>query len=248
MVLATGGYGNVYFLSTNAMSSNVTATWRAYRRGACFANPCFVQIHPTCIPVHGTYQSKLTLMSESLRNDGRVWVPGRSGDKRPAAEDSRNRNGTIFWKPNIRASAIWCPGTWPPETPRSSATSARGSAKPAWRSISISPMPSAATGRQADYPQIRQPLSDVREDHRQESAARTDGDLSGGALHHGRPVGGLQPDEHHRRALCPRRGQFLRPRRQPARRQRPDAGIGRRLFHPAQHHQPLPGRGRECPG
>ncbi|RJX28493.1 MAG: fumarate reductase/succinate dehydrogenase flavoprotein subunit [Desulfurivibrio sp.] len=86
VVLATGGYGNVYYLSTNAMASNVTAVWRAYKRGAFFANPCFVQIHPTCIPVHGDYQSKLTLMSESLRNDGRVWVPKKSGDKRPAGE------------------------------------------------------------------------------------------------------------------------------------------------------------------
>ncbi len=86
VVLATGGYGNVYFLSTNAMGSNVTATYRAYKRGAFFANPCFTQIHPTCIPVHGTYQSKLTLMSESLRNDGRVWVPKKPGDKRPPNE------------------------------------------------------------------------------------------------------------------------------------------------------------------
>jgi succinate dehydrogenase / fumarate reductase, flavoprotein subunit len=82
VVLATGGYGNVYFLSTNAMGSNVTAAYRAYLKGAYFANPCFTQIHPTCIPVHGTYQSKLTLMSESLRNDGRVWVPKNPGDKR----------------------------------------------------------------------------------------------------------------------------------------------------------------------
>ena len=82
VVLATGGYGNVYFLSTNAMNSNVTAAWRACKQGAFFANPCFVQIHPTCIPVHGDYQSKLTLMSESLRNDGRVWVPEKSGDHR----------------------------------------------------------------------------------------------------------------------------------------------------------------------
>jgi succinate dehydrogenase / fumarate reductase flavoprotein subunit len=83
VLLCTGGYGNVFYLSTNAMASNVTATYRAYRRGAFFANPCFTQIHPTCIPVHGTYQSKLTLMSESLRNDGRVWVPKKAGDKRP---------------------------------------------------------------------------------------------------------------------------------------------------------------------
>lgn len=75
VILATGGYGNVYFLSTNAMQSNVTATWRAHKRGAYFANPCYTQIHPTCIPTSGDYQSKLTLMSESLRNDGRVWVP-----------------------------------------------------------------------------------------------------------------------------------------------------------------------------
>ncbi len=82
VVLCTGGYGNVFFLSTNAMSCNVTAAYRAYLKGALFANPCFTQIHPTCIPVHGTYQSKLTLMSESLRNDGRVWVPKTPGDNR----------------------------------------------------------------------------------------------------------------------------------------------------------------------
>jgi succinate dehydrogenase / fumarate reductase flavoprotein subunit len=83
VVLATGGYSNVFFLSTNAMGCNVTAAWRAHRRGAGFANPCFTQIHPTCIPTSGEYQSKLTLMSESLRNDGRIWVPGEPGDTRP---------------------------------------------------------------------------------------------------------------------------------------------------------------------
>ena len=82
VLLCTGGYGNVFFLSTNAKKSNVTAAWRAHKRGAFFANPCFTQIHPTCIPVSGSYQSKLTLMSESLRNDGRVWVPKRDDDKR----------------------------------------------------------------------------------------------------------------------------------------------------------------------
>lgn len=84
--LATGGYGNVYYLSTLAKNSNVTAAWRCHKRGAFFANPCLTQIHPTCIPVHGDYQSKLTLMSESLRNDGRVWVPKKKGDKRPPNE------------------------------------------------------------------------------------------------------------------------------------------------------------------
>jgi succinate dehydrogenase / fumarate reductase flavoprotein subunit len=81
--LATGGYGNVFFLSTNALACNVTAAYRAYKKGAAFANPCFTQIHPTCIPVSGDHQSKLTLMSESLRNDGRIWVPKNKGDKRP---------------------------------------------------------------------------------------------------------------------------------------------------------------------
>ena len=86
VVLATGGYGNVYYLSTNAMGSNVTAAWKAYKAGAVFSNPCFTQIHPTCIPVSGEYQSKLTLMSESLRNDGRIWVPKNKTDNRPASE------------------------------------------------------------------------------------------------------------------------------------------------------------------
>ncbi|HXK62445.1 MAG TPA: succinate dehydrogenase (quinone) flavoprotein subunit, partial [Acidobacteriota bacterium] len=93
VVLATGGYGNAYYLSTNAVNSNASAIWRCYKRGAFFANPCFTQIHPTCIPVSGEHQSKLTLMSESLRNDGRVWVPKKKGDSRPPSqipEDERD--------------------------------------------------------------------------------------------------------------------------------------------------------------
>jgi succinate dehydrogenase / fumarate reductase flavoprotein subunit len=86
VVLGTGGYGNAYYLSTNAKGCNATAIWRAHKRGALFANPCFTQIHPTCIPVSGEYQSKLTLMSESLRNDGRVWVPAKKGDKRAPSQ------------------------------------------------------------------------------------------------------------------------------------------------------------------
>ena len=90
VVLATGGYGNVFYLSTNAKGSNATAIWRAYKRGAAFANPCFTQIHPTCIPVTGEHQSKLTLMSESLRNDGRIWVPLKKGDTRPPQQIPEN--------------------------------------------------------------------------------------------------------------------------------------------------------------
>src|SRR5436190_5475100 len=93
VVLATGGYGNVFYLSTNAKGCNTSAIWRAYKKGAAMGNPCYTQIHPTCIPVTGEYQSKLTLMSESLRNDGRIWVPKEKGDKRPPAqipEDQRD--------------------------------------------------------------------------------------------------------------------------------------------------------------
>lgn len=94
VVLASGGYGNVFYLSTNAMGSNVTANWKAYKKGACFANPCYTQIHPTCIPVSGGYQSKLTLMSESLRNDGRVWVPKKKEDcgKNPLQIPEKDRD------------------------------------------------------------------------------------------------------------------------------------------------------------
>jgi succinate dehydrogenase / fumarate reductase flavoprotein subunit len=90
VILASGGYGNVFYLSTNAKGSNCTAIWRAHKRGAAFANPCFTQIHPTCIPVSGDYQSKLTLMSESLRNDGRIWVPQKGGDKRAPGQIPEN--------------------------------------------------------------------------------------------------------------------------------------------------------------
>ena len=86
VLLCSGGYGNVFYLSTNAMGSNVTAAWKAHKKGAYFANPCFTQIHPTCIPVSGDHQSKLTLMSESLRNDGRIWVPKQAGDTRKPNE------------------------------------------------------------------------------------------------------------------------------------------------------------------
>ena len=90
VLLCTGGYSNVFFLSTNAMTCNVTAAWRAHRKGAAFANPCYTQIHPTCIPVSGDHQSKLTLMSESLRNDGRCWAPKKVGDTRPPSQIPEN--------------------------------------------------------------------------------------------------------------------------------------------------------------
>ena len=111
VVLASGGYGNTYFLSTNAMNSNGSAAWHCYKKGAYFANPCFAQIHPTCIPVHGDQQSKLTLMSESLRNDGRIWVPKKM-------EDVKKRTATTISSAGIPLSVISFPVTWLPAPQR----------------------------------------------------------------------------------------------------------------------------------
>ena len=143
VVLATGGYGNVFYLSTNAKGCNVTATWRAYKKGAAFANPCYTQIHPTCIPVSGDHQSKLTLMSESLRNDGRVWVPKKKGDTRAAATKFPKTSAIIFWSGNIPASAISRRATFPRARPRKSATKAAASARAAWAFIWILRTPSS---------------------------------------------------------------------------------------------------------
>ena len=130
VLLCTGGYGNVFYLSTNAMGSNVTAAWKAYKKGAFFGNPCFTQIHPTCIPVSGEYQSKLTLMSESLRNDGRVWVPKPSATSE-SPKTFPTKNATITSSAAIRRSATSCRATSPPVRPSRPATKAAAWALPA---------------------------------------------------------------------------------------------------------------------
>ena len=111
VVLATGGYGNVFYLSTNAKASNVTAAWRAHKRGALFANPCFTQIHPTCIPRSDDFQSKLTLMSESLRNDGRVWVPKQLDDPRSPDQIPESTSATTSSSAATPRSATSCRAT-----------------------------------------------------------------------------------------------------------------------------------------
>jgi succinate dehydrogenase / fumarate reductase flavoprotein subunit len=129
VVLATGGYGNVFYLSTNAMGCNVTAAWRAAKNGALFANPCYTQIHPTCIPVSGELQSKLTLMSESLRNDGRVWVPAKPNGQRSGLitpTRCRNRSVTTIWNAATRVSVTLYRGTWLLEPRKSDVTLATG--------------------------------------------------------------------------------------------------------------------------
>ena len=126
-VLATGGYSNVFFLSTNAMGCNATAAWRAHRRGAFFANPCFTQIHPTCIPQSDEFQSKLTLMSESLRNDGRIWVPKDADDTRPAGPDPRGRPRLLPGAASTRASGTSLRATSPAAPPSAPSTAAAAS-------------------------------------------------------------------------------------------------------------------------
>lgn len=130
VLLCTGGYGNVFFLSTNAMGCNVTAAYKAYKRGAFFANPCFTQIHPTCIPVKGDYQSKLTLMSESLRNSGRIWVPKsretaeKSARRKSSLPTFPKKNAITTWNASTPPSATWLRATSPPAPPRKPATTA----------------------------------------------------------------------------------------------------------------------------
>ena len=147
VVLATGGYGNVFYLSTNARGCNVTATYRAYKRGALFANPSFTQIHPTCIPVSGEHQSKLTLMSESLRNDGRVWVPKRKEDSRNRRAKSRKRIAIIISSENIRVMAISLRAIFHHARLRKFATKAAASAPADAAFISILPTRSSGSGK-----------------------------------------------------------------------------------------------------
>ena len=221
------------------MNSNATAIWRAHRRGAYFANPCFTQIHPTCIPRTGDHQSKLTLMSESLRNDGRIWVPKAKGDDRPPNEIPEDERDYYLERiyPVLRQPR-------PPRhrLPRREERLRRG---PGRRPRRPGRLPRLRRRHRADGPQggrgeVRQPLRHVRADHRRGPVRGADADLPRRALHDGRPLGRLRPPDHRPRPVRDRRGQLLRPRRQPARRLRPDAGPRRRLLRAAVHHQRLP--------
>ena len=142
VVLGTGGYGNAYYLSTNAKGCNATAIWRAYKKGALFANPCFTQIHPTCIPVSGRI-SVQAHADERVAAQRRPYLgAAQEGRQAPAQPDSRPPSGTITWNAAIRASATWCRATWLRATPRPFATKAAAWASPAWASIWISARPS----------------------------------------------------------------------------------------------------------
>ena len=239
-VLATGGYGNAFFLSTNAMACNVTAAWRAHRKGAYFANACYTQIHPTCIPQSDEFQSKLTLMSESLRNDGRVWVPkemddGRAPDQIP--EDARD----YYLERLYPSFGNLAPRDISSRAAKRAVDSGRG-VGPNKNGVyldfadAIGRLGARRRGRA-----LREPLRDVRAHHRREPLRRADAHLPGVPLHDGRALGRLRADDHDPRALLRRRGQLLRPRRQPPRRLGAHAGPGRRLLRAAVHDGQLPG-------
>jgi succinate dehydrogenase/fumarate reductase flavoprotein subunit len=237
VVLATGGYGNVFFLSTNAKGCNVTATWRAYKRGAFFANPCYTQIHPTCIPVSGEHQSKLTLMSESLRNDGRVWVPKRKEDcGKPVAsipEDARD----YFLERKYPSFGNLAPRDISSRAAKEACDQGRG----------VGP---GGLGVYLDFADSIKRLGEniVRErygnlfdmyERSPAAASSADADLPGRPLRHGRHLGGLQSHDHPSGFVCARGGEFLRSRGESPGSQRFDAGPGGRLLRVALHHRRL---------
>ena len=240
VILATGGYGTAYYLSTNAVNSNVTASWRAHKRGALFANPCFTQIHPTCIPVTGDHQSKLTLMSESLRNDGRVWVPKKKGDTRPPEqipEDERD----YFLERKYPSFGNLVPRDVASRNVKQVCDEGRGVGKTglavyldfrdAIKRLGVD----VIREKYGNLFQMYQKITD--EDPVQDADAH----LPRHPLHDGRPVGGLQPDEQRPGPARAGRSELLRSWRQPARRKRPHAGAGRRILHHPLHHRRLPG-------
>ncbi len=191
--LATGGYGNVFYLATYAKGCNGTAIWRAYKKGAAFANPCFTQIHPTCIPVTGEYQSKLTLMSESLRNDGRIWVPKGKADKRPPGEIPEEERD-YYLERMYPSFGNLAPRDISSRAAKKVCDEGRGVGPDGIRRVPRLQGRDRPPRQEHDRGEIRQPLRDVRAHHRREPVRGSDADLPRQPLHDGRPVGGLQPD------------------------------------------------------
>ena len=196
----TGGYGNVFYLATYAKGCNATAIWRAYKKGAAFANPCYTQIHPTCIPVTGDHQSKLTLMSESLRNDGRIWVPKKKGDTRPPRPDPRGRARLL---PRAQVPELRQPRPARHRLARGQAGLRRGPRRgpgPASASTSTSPTRSSGSARRRSrekYGNLFEMYERITDEDPYKVPMRI---YPGLALHDGRALGRLQPDEHDPRA------------------------------------------------
>ncbi len=195
VILATGGYGNVFFLSTNAMACNVTAAWRAHRKGAFFANPCYTQIHPTCIPQSDDTQSKLTLMSESLRNDGRVWVPKDQDDARPPAQIPEAERD-YYLERLYPSFGNLAPRDISSRAAKRAVDSGRG-VGPLKNGVYLDFAGRDLPSRQAgDRRALREPVRDVRAHHRREPVRAADARLPRLPLHDGRAVGRLRADDH----------------------------------------------------
>ena len=247
VILATGGYGNVFYLSTNAKGCNATAIWRAYKRGALFANPCFTQIHPTCIPVAGEYQSKLTLMSESLRNDGRIWVPKKAGDKRaPAAIPEDERDYYLERRYPSFGNLV----------PRDIASRAAKAECDAGRGVG-----ETGLGVYLDFSDAIKRLGKHRIAERYGNLFEMYERITGEnpyevpmriypAIHYtmGGIVGGLQPDVDDSGVVCAGRGKFFRSRGEPVGRERVDAGTGGRIFRYSLYDRELSGDGEAGEG
>ncbi|MGC4048173.1 MAG: FAD-binding protein [Paludibaculum sp.] len=200
VVLGTGGYGNVFYLSTNAKGSNATAIWRAYKKGAGFANPCYTQIHPTCIPQSGDYQSKLTLMSESLRNDGRIWVPTKKADTRdPNTIPETERD--YYLERRYPAFGNLCPRDIASRAAKVACDEGFG-VGPGGRGVFLDFSESInRLGRNVIEERYGNLFRDLRAHHGRRSVYDADAHLSGGPLYDGRPVGGLSTAIDHSRPV-----------------------------------------------
>jgi succinate dehydrogenase / fumarate reductase flavoprotein subunit len=239
VLLCTGGYGNVFYLSTNAKACNVTAAWRAHRRGALFGNPCFTQIHPTCIPVSGEYQSKLTLMSESLRNDGRVWVPLRADDAR-APHDIPDAERDYYLERKYPSFGNLSPRDISSRAAKQVCDEGRGvgaSKMAVYLDFRDAIARDGLEAIRARYGNLFQMYERITGEDPYRVPMRIFP-----AVHY--TMGGVWVD-YNLESTVPgpvraRRGELLRPRRQPARRERADAGARRRVLHRAVHGRGAP--------
>ena len=240
VVLGTGGYGNVYYLSTNAKGSNATAIWRAHKRGALFANPCFTQIHPTCIPVSGEYQSKLTLMSESCcATTAACGFRSRRATSGPPARFPKP-SATIIWNASTPASATWCRAMWLRATPSRFATKAAGVGESGLAVFLDFRDPIERLGKSVIKERYGN-LFDMYERITGEDPYAVPMRIFP-AIHYA--MGGLLWVDYNLMSNVPGlyvigEANFSDHRRQPSGRKRADAGPGRRLLRPPQHHQRL---------
>ena len=237
--LATGGYSTVFYLSTNAKNCNVMAAWRAHKRGAFMANPCYTQIHPTCIPRQGEHQSKLTLMSESLRNDGRVWVPKKAGDTRPA-KDIPESERDYYLERRYPAFGNLVPRDLASRNAKTMIDEGRG-VGPTKEAVFLDFRDAIKRdGRdavEARYGNLFDIYHEITDENAYEVPMRIYP-----APHYtmGRPMGGLQSDDDDSGSICPRRVQLLGPWRKPPRRFGADARPRRRLLRHSRDHRRLP--------